>query len=62
MTDLDVVITGAMEPAERHAAAEEARGILTRLKATPLLERLEQAHQPERSPAARVSEGVEQEA
>jgi hypothetical protein len=43
MTDLDIVITGAMEADERRRAAEEARGILDRLRATVLLDRLDRA-------------------
>lgn len=41
MCDLDIVITGAMEPAERARAAAEAREIFTRLRAQPLLDRLD---------------------
>ena len=43
MTDLDIVITGAMEPAERREAANEAREIFTRLRAAALLEKLDTA-------------------
>ena len=43
LTDLDIVITGAMEADERRRAAEEARGILTELRATVLLDRLDRA-------------------
>jgi tetratricopeptide (TPR) repeat protein len=43
MTDLDVVITGAMEPAERSRAGDEAREIFTDLRAAALLERLDAA-------------------
>ena len=43
LTDLDIVITGAMEADERRRAAEEARGILTALRATVLLDRLDRA-------------------
>ncbi|MGH2382732.1 MAG: adenylate/guanylate cyclase domain-containing protein [Candidatus Limnocylindria bacterium] len=43
MTDLDIVITGAMEPDERRHAADEAREIFTGLRATALLERLDAA-------------------
>ena len=50
MTDLDLVITGAMEPEERDRAADEAREILTQLRAQPLLDRLEAARDRERAP------------
>jgi class 3 adenylate cyclase len=40
LCNLDIVITGAMEPDERRRAADEAREILTRLRAQPLLDRL----------------------
>jgi len=43
MCDLNIVVTGALEPAERRRAADEARGILTRLRAQPLIERLDAA-------------------
>ena len=43
MTDLDIVTTGAMEPDERRRAAEEAREIFTRLRATALLDLLDAA-------------------
>jgi hypothetical protein len=43
MTDLDIVVTGAMEAEERRTAAEEARGIFTRLEASALLELLDRA-------------------
>jgi class 3 adenylate cyclase/tetratricopeptide (TPR) repeat protein len=43
MTDLDIVITGAMEPDERRQAADEAREIFTRLGANALLARLDAA-------------------
>jgi hypothetical protein len=43
MTDLDIVITGAMAADERRRAAEEARGIFTGLRATVLLDRLDRA-------------------
>ena len=57
LTDLDIVITGAMEPDERRSAAEEAREILTRLQAAALLDRLEQAliAANESTPTARVT-------
>ncbi|MCA1570244.1 MAG: AAA family ATPase [Chloroflexi bacterium] len=44
LTDLDIVITGAMEPDERRRAADEAREIFTRLRAKALLDRLDAAH------------------
>jgi class 3 adenylate cyclase len=43
LTDLDIVITGAMEPDERRRAAEEAREIFTDLRAQALLDRLDAA-------------------
>jgi hypothetical protein len=43
MTDLDVVVTGAMEPEERRRAADEAREIFTRLRANALLGLLDAA-------------------
>ncbi len=43
MTDLDIVVTGAMEPDERRRAADEAREIFTALRATALLDRLDSA-------------------
>jgi tetratricopeptide (TPR) repeat protein len=43
MTDLDIVVTGAMETDERLTAADEARAILTRLGASALLELLDRA-------------------
>ncbi len=43
MTAIDVVVTRGMEPDERRRVAEEAREILARLRAAPLLERLERA-------------------
>jgi hypothetical protein len=43
MTDLDIVITGAMEPDERRRAAEEARAIFSDLRATTLLDKLDAA-------------------
>ena len=57
LTDLDIVITGAMEPDERRSAAEEAREILTRLQAAALLDRLEKAllAANESTPTARVT-------
>ncbi|MBA2633399.1 MAG: AAA family ATPase [Chloroflexi bacterium] len=43
MTDLDIVVTGAMESDERRRAAEEAREIFTQLRAQALLDRLDAA-------------------
>ncbi|MGH2446260.1 MAG: hypothetical protein ACRDGD_09515, partial [Candidatus Limnocylindria bacterium] len=43
MTNLDIVITGAMEADERRRAADEAREIFTRLRANALLDRLDAA-------------------
>jgi class 3 adenylate cyclase/tetratricopeptide (TPR) repeat protein len=43
MTDLDIVVTGAMELDERRRAADEARDIFTGLRAAALLERLDAA-------------------
>ncbi|MBA3741189.1 MAG: hypothetical protein H0W98_08615, partial [Chloroflexi bacterium] len=43
MCDLDIVVTGALEPAERRRAADEARTIFTRLRAQPLIDRLDAA-------------------
>jgi hypothetical protein len=41
--DLDIVVTGAMEPAERRRAAEEARATFARIGAQPFLDRLNAA-------------------
>ena len=66
LTDLDVVITGAMQPDERRRAAAEAREILERLRATALLERLDAALADERAttskPESPVREEIGQEA
>jgi hypothetical protein len=43
LSQLDLVETGAMEPAERRRAAEEARAFFERVGARPLIERLEAA-------------------
>jgi class 3 adenylate cyclase len=43
LTDVDILATGAMEPDERRRAADEAREIFTRLRATALLDRLDAA-------------------
>ena len=43
LTDLDIVITGAMEPDERPAPRRRHAEIFTRLQAAALLERLEKA-------------------
>ncbi len=43
MCQLDLVIVGAMEPAERQRAADEARATFERLGMRPFLERLERA-------------------
>jgi hypothetical protein len=58
MTDLDIVVMGAMEPEERRRAADDAREIFTRLRATALLERLDAALAAagEPAPAPRPSE------
>jgi len=45
LTQLDVVETGAMEPAERRRAAEEARAFFERVGAIPLAKRLGEAEQ-----------------
>jgi len=52
MTDLDIVITGAMEPDERRRAADEAREIFIGLRAVALLERLDAALATGNGPAA----------
>jgi hypothetical protein len=54
LTDIDIVVTGAMEPDERRRAADEAREIFTRLRAQALLDRLDAAMGEETpsSPAA----------
>ncbi len=49
MTDLDIVVAGAMEPDERRRAADEARDIFTELRAAALLERLDAALAAERA-------------
>ncbi|HEX7224421.1 MAG TPA: adenylate/guanylate cyclase domain-containing protein [Candidatus Limnocylindria bacterium] len=62
MTDLDIVITGAMEPDERRRAAEEARAIFSDLRATTLLDKLDtalagaEAHEQSRARAPSVVE------
>ena len=68
MCDLDIVVTGAMEPDERRRAADEAREIFERLRAQGLIDRLDAAlaadgsrPAPAASPA-RVTEEVRQEA
>ena len=43
LSQLDLVETGAMEPAERRRAAEEARAFFERMGARPLIERLDAA-------------------
>ena len=43
MCQLDLVIVGAMEPAERQRAADEARATFEQLGMRPYLERLDQA-------------------
>jgi class 3 adenylate cyclase len=43
LCDLDIVVTGALEPAERRRAADEGRGILAALGAQPLIDRLDAA-------------------
>jgi len=43
MCQLDLVVVGAMEPAERQRAADEARATFERLGMRPYLERLERA-------------------
>jgi hypothetical protein len=43
LVDLDIVVTGAMEPDERRRAADEAREIFSRLRAQALLDRLDAA-------------------
>jgi class 3 adenylate cyclase len=43
LCDMDIVVTGALEPAERRRAADEARRILTALGAQPLVDRLDAA-------------------
>ncbi len=43
LIDLDIAITGAMEPSERRRAVDEAREIFTRLRADALLARLDAA-------------------
>jgi len=43
MCQLDLVVVGAMEPAERQRAAEEARSTFERLGMRPFLERLDRA-------------------
>ncbi|MGH2446261.1 MAG: adenylate/guanylate cyclase domain-containing protein [Candidatus Limnocylindria bacterium] len=52
--DLEIVITGAMEADERRRAADEAREIFTRLRATALLDRLDAALATE-APAAEAA-------
>jgi class 3 adenylate cyclase/tetratricopeptide (TPR) repeat protein len=43
LCQLDIVITGALDPAERRAAADEARGFFEKVGARPFLARLEAA-------------------
>jgi len=43
LTNIDIIVTGAMEKDERQRAAQEAREIFTRLKATRLLAKLDEA-------------------
>jgi hypothetical protein len=64
LIDLDIAVTGAMEPAERRRAIDEARDIFTRLRAEALLERLDAAagSAPEASPRADRAEEIAQEA
>ena len=61
-TDLDIVLTGAMDADERRRAAEEAREIFTRLRATALLERLAVAEAAglERSPTPPLSRDAQE--
>jgi class 3 adenylate cyclase len=56
LTDIDVVVTGSMEPDERQAAAEEAHALAERLGAPPLLARLERARAAERPVAPYAAE------
>ncbi len=66
MCELDIAITGAMEPDERRRAADEAREIFERLRAQALIDRLEAALDAERSqpssprPTETVREGAAQ--
>jgi hypothetical protein len=68
MTDIDLVVTGAMEPDERDRSADEARQIFTQLRAKPLLDRLDaaldraQAARPGLHQQARQSQELRQEA
>jgi hypothetical protein len=55
MTQLDIVETGAMEPAERRRAADDARGYFERLGAAAYVARLDAALARAGAPAARTS-------
>lgn len=65
MCDLDIVITGAMQPDERRRATAEAREIFERLRAQGLIDRLDAAlaasaeGQPPSDPATRATAEVE---
>ncbi len=52
LTNLDIVMTGAMDRDERRRAADEAREIFSRLQATALLEKLDAALAADRNGAA----------
>jgi hypothetical protein len=56
LCQLDIIETGALEPAERRRAADEARGFLERVGARPFIERLDAALA--REPAATGSLGT----
>jgi tetratricopeptide (TPR) repeat protein len=66
MCELDIAITGAMEPDERRRAADEAREIFERLRAQALIDRLDTALDADRSrpsaprPTEAVREGAAQ--
>ncbi len=64
LTDIDVIVTGAMERDERERTAQEAREIFTRLGAAALLARLDAALERAsegagHTPASPVEPGVE---
>jgi len=56
LCQLDIIETGALEPAERRRAADEARGFFERVRARPFIERLDAALA--REPAATRSAGA----
>jgi len=56
LCQLDIIETGALEPAERRRAADEARGFFERVGARPFIERLDAALA--REPAATGSAGA----